>query len=57
MSEEEIVRRKERNDGSVRNVRVDGQIPFLTMAAMRGHTTVQWSTSKFMDQRSILTQR
>jgi hypothetical protein len=34
------MRRKERNGSGVRNVRVDGQIPFLTTAAMRAHATV-----------------
>jgi hypothetical protein len=58
MSEEtEIVRRKKRNGSGVRNVTVDGQIPFLLMAAMRGHATIQCSLPKIMDQRSVLTQR
>jgi hypothetical protein len=48
--ETEIVRRKERNGGGVRNVRVDGQVPFLTAVAMRGHTTVHWSMPKIMDR-------
>jgi hypothetical protein len=33
----EIMRRKERNGDGVRNVRVDGQIPFLTTTVTRGH--------------------
>jgi hypothetical protein len=58
MSEEtEITRRNKRNGGGVRNVRVDGQIPFLTAVAMRGHATVHWYALKIMDQRLVLTQR
>jgi hypothetical protein len=41
MSDEaENARRKERSGGDVRNVRVDGHIPFLTAVVTRGHTTV-----------------
>jgi hypothetical protein len=36
----EIARRKERNGGGVRNVRVDSQVPFLIMATTWGHATV-----------------
>jgi hypothetical protein len=55
--ETEIARRKERNGGDMRNVRVDGQIPFLTAAVMRGHAMVHWPTPKIMDQWLVLTQR
>jgi hypothetical protein len=41
----------------MRNVRVDGHIPFLTAVAMRGHATVHWFVPKIMDQWSVLTQR
>jgi hypothetical protein len=37
----EITRRKKRNGGGVRNVRIDGQIPFLTMVATKGRTTAR----------------
>jgi hypothetical protein len=54
----EIMRRKERNGDGVRNVRVDGQIPFLTttMTTTRGDAMIQWSVPKIMDQRSVLIQ-
>jgi hypothetical protein len=51
--EMEITRRKERNGGGMRNVRVVGQIPFLTMAVMRGQATVQWFAPKITDQHSV----
>jgi hypothetical protein len=51
----DIARRKERNGGGVKNVRVDSQVPFLIVAVTRGHAMVHWSAPKIMDQRSVLT--
>jgi hypothetical protein len=55
--EMEIVKRKRRNGGSVRNVRVGSHIPFLTTAATRGDATVQWSTPEITDQWLVLIQQ
>jgi hypothetical protein len=56
VSEEIEIMRRERNGDGVRNVRVDGQIPFLTTTTTRGDAMIQWSAPKIMDQRSVLIQ-